>query len=186
MDNLVTVREIYRVCKGGDLKQDLNRLRDHIWETLRRDVRPLATWGKPELEEGGLYFWPDARWDVRKDDNIAVWISLGDPPNPDSLEHDAWVALWVPEKWGKREPFIQALTKHKPKGFTHLHELEDPESYAQYCPLWASVPYVRAGKRAFDVAGFIADIVRHTRALVALRPTIDKLLQARKTKQRSR
>ena len=181
LDNLTTVRAIYDVCENGDLDKALNLLRDHIRKTVLREVRPLATWAEPELQDGSIYFKPDARWDVRKDDCIAVWISLGEPTSLHPLEHDAWVGLYVPENWRKREPFIQALQKHKPKGFIHLHEVEDPGSYAQYRPLWATVPYVRARKKTFDVVAFIADIVRHTKALVALRPKIDKLLQSAKS-----
>jgi hypothetical protein len=104
-ENLDTVRELLKVCRGkGELEDELNRFTKSIHNVLIVLIPKLAAW-KCDFYSDSIYFYPDSSWKLQTNDRMAICFSnftletLGDPG----------VGLYVPKKWEPRKEFIEQL-----------------------------------------------------------------------------
>jgi hypothetical protein len=180
LENISAVREIYKICGGGELLKELNRFVKDLSDYLVEVVPDLNQWRTPEIEENCVFFNPGGAWRVRKDDSAAIMVSLASVKDSDPYDGDAFVGLYVPEKWPRLNAFTALLKPQRPPGFIHIHD-EDREDPWVELPLWTYVPYARFSRGgSFSTREFVAETARHVKTLVAMRPRIERMLEQAK------
>src|SRR4030042_3077359 len=96
--NIKTVREIRRAFKEEG-EAEIKRFLRFMIENIKNKVAGIRSWELTIEKNKSIAIYPRNRWQVRKNDYIAIsldfsnWGKLIDPGE------DPWVGLRVPEDW---------------------------------------------------------------------------------------
>jgi hypothetical protein len=171
VDHLEAVRALDEYVAGGGLKKDMQGLSNHLQQDLNSSVLRPAGWEDLWAEGALLYSSPKSKWQVVRDDVIAIEVYPAWPVQ----DEEPSVNLYVPANWKRRTQFIDKLKP--PLGFEHVSqypagELAEETSVFKYLPY---TNYLRAGGE-FDCSGFIDAFREAAKALVVKEEDIDEIL----------
>jgi hypothetical protein len=166
-ENLDTVRELLKVCRGkGELEDELNRFTKSIHNVLIVLIPKLAAW-KCDFYSDSIYFYPDSSWKLQTNDRMAICFSnftletLGDPG----------VGLYVPKKWEPRKEFIEQLYEGLPSN------LNDYRYNEVEWPLWKDIR-VATFNTTEDFGTLANNIKTHLELLLNIEPDIKAILKS--------
>jgi hypothetical protein len=172
IDHLKAVCTIDEYVNGIGLEKDIQELSNFLQRDLSRRVLRPAGWEELYPMEGALYSSPESKWQVVKDDRIAIEIYIQRPAPKGEC---CTVNLFVPPNWKKREQFIAKLKA--PPGFEHVSQ-HAPDELLDYSVFRAIRygSYLTSGD-LFDSTAFSNAFRKATKALVSRESVIDAILK---------
>ena len=150
MGHVAAVQAVDRYLSGGGLDEDWSKVHEHLKQEVERKHPSLRQWQC--TAKGCDSYWQPSKW---KGAGLRLGILTPSPVEEDGP--DAYVYLYVPEKWRKRKPLDARLLELQRlrQNFAHY---QDPrhQGFSAECPVWVWVRYQRFARRGggFDWAGF--------------------------------
>jgi hypothetical protein len=178
--NMSTVRQVQKVCYEGALETDIKHFIREFGKTVAEVLPKVAAW-QVEPYADSIYWYPNRRWRVVKEDHIAFEVSFESLISPENYDDrdDPWVGLYVPENWKHIKAFNNQCFALTPKGFTHIHKSKSgtPEDFDPSYPIGTCVSLKKCAKGpAFDANRLQTELLVLLRMLMAKDALIESLI----------
>jgi hypothetical protein len=174
-DHLRALGTLNDYVENGSMETDIQGLTDYVVRVLNRDVVRPADWEDLRSVQGCLRSSPRNKktWQVVLNDSLGLWIYLAWPVYD---EADTNIDLYVPEKWKRRQDFLDLLTV--PPDFTHVRDcdesdVDDNTGMIKFLPY---EDFADAGGH-FDLEHFIDALRDAAKTLVGWQGEIEKCLE---------
>jgi len=174
-DHLRAIGTLNEYVENGSMEAEVQSLTNHVVRVLNRDVVRPADWEDLRSVQGCLRSSPRNKktWQVVLNDSLGLWIYLAWPVYD---EADTNIDLYVPEKWKRRQDFLDLLTV--PPDFTHVRDcdesdVDDNTGMIKFLPY---EDFADAGGH-FDLEHFIDALRDAAKTLVGWQGEIDKCLE---------